>query len=114
MRSVRVATLENMKVRYTAVQGDDGGADGTVEILASESVEVDQHDTKSPSFFRSCRFVAVLLCWLAEIICYVDRINISVAIISMSEEMNWSDAQQGYVLGSFFYGYIVTQVIGGK
>ena len=28
-------------------------------------------------------------------------------------EFNWNEETQGYVLGSFFYGYILTQVPGG-
>jgi MFS family permease len=27
---------------------------------------------------------------------------------------NWDETTQGYVLGSFFYGYVVTQIPGGR
>lgn len=30
-----------------------------------------------------------------------------------SGEFNWGSELQGYVLGSFFYGYIITQIPGG-
>jgi hypothetical protein len=29
-------------------------------------------------------------------------------------EFDWSPQTQGFVLGSFFYGYLLTQIIGGK
>ncbi|XP_063597898.1 sialin-like [Penaeus indicus] len=29
-------------------------------------------------------------------------------------EMNWDETIQGFVLGSFFYGYAVSQIIGGR
>jgi ACS family sodium-dependent inorganic phosphate cotransporter len=59
------------------------------------------------------RHTVVLLCFLATFICYIDRVNISVAIIPMAEQFGWSDTQRGFVLSSFFVGYLVTQVLGG-
>jgi ACS family sodium-dependent inorganic phosphate cotransporter len=56
----------------------------------------------------------VLLCFLSTFICYIDRVNISVAIIPMAEQFGWSDTQRGLVLSSFFIGYLVTQVAGGS
>jgi len=55
----------------------------------------------------------VLLCFLATFICYIDRVNISVAIIPMADQFGWSASQRGLVLSSFFVGYLVTQVLGG-
>ncbi|RIB26243.1 major facilitator superfamily domain-containing protein [Gigaspora rosea] len=37
----------------------------------------------------------------------------SIAITSMALEFNWSYITQGYILSSFFIGYLTTQVIGG-
>jgi len=59
------------------------------------------------------RHTVVLLCFLSTFICYIDRVNISVAIIPMAEQFGWSDTQRGLVLSSFFAGYMVTQVLGG-
>jgi len=56
----------------------------------------------------------VLLCFLATFICYIDRVNISVAIIPMAKQFGWSDTEKGVVLSSFFVGYLVTQVLGGS
>ncbi len=59
------------------------------------------------------RHTVVLLCFLSTFICYIDRVNISVAIIPMAEQFGWSDTQRGLVLSSFFAGYMITQVLGG-
>ena len=55
----------------------------------------------------------MLLCFFSTFICYIDRVNISVAIIPMAEQFGWSDTERGIVLSSFFIGYLVTQVLGG-
>ena len=34
--------------------------------------------------------------------------------VPVQEEFHWSPQTQGLVLGSFFYGYVLTQVLGGK
>lgn len=56
------------------------------------------------------------------------RVNLSVAIVALTENrtvthadqsetheqhFNWSSQQKGFALGAFFYGYITTQLIGG-
>jgi ACS family sodium-dependent inorganic phosphate cotransporter len=69
-------------------------------------------DTQDSSSWQR-RHTVVLLCFLATFICYIDRVNISVAIIPMAEQFGWSDTQRGLVLSSFFVGYLVTQVLGG-
>ena len=55
----------------------------------------------------------VLLCFCAVFVCYIDRVNISVAIIPMQEAFGWSDTTKGLVLSSFFVGYMLTQAPSG-
>ena len=59
------------------------------------------------------RFKVIALTVAAVFICYIDRVVISLAIIPMSEEAGWSETQKGIVLGSFYIGYMVTQIWGG-
>ena len=46
--------------------------------------------------------------------CYADRSNISVAIVAMKDQYEWTKTQQGLVLSAFFYGYGATQIVGGR
>ena len=59
------------------------------------------------------RFKVIALTVAAVFICYIDRVVISLAIIPMSEGMGWSETQRGFILSSFYIGYILTQIIGG-
>uniref|UniRef100_A0A1L8DEA4 Sialin n=2 Tax=Nyssomyia neivai TaxID=330878 RepID=A0A1L8DEA4_9DIPT len=79
-------------------------------------------------FWKKRRYVVVLMAFLGFFNVYSLRVNLSVAIVAMTEKrnvtlengsiveeqyFNWDSTQQGLVLSSFFYGYILTQLIGG-
>ena len=49
------------------------------------------------------RHTVVVLTLLANMVCYADRTNISVAIVAMSVQYGWSEVQQGGILGAFFW-----------
>lgn len=57
----------------------------------------------------------VMMTWLlvALLLCYIDRVLMSVAAIEMQKEFGWTDSDKGLVLSSFFVGYLVTQILGG-
>jgi len=55
----------------------------------------------------------VAMCFFAFLLCNMDRVNMSIAMISMAGEFGWDSAQQGIVQSSFFWGYLLTQVVGG-
>ncbi|OVA13998.1 Major facilitator superfamily [Macleaya cordata] len=59
------------------------------------------------------RWVIVLLCFSAFLLCNMDRVNMSIAILPMSEEFNWNPATVGLIQSSFFWGYLLTQIVGG-
>ena len=51
--------------------------------------------------------------FLAVFICFIDRVNISVAIIPMQAQFGWSEFQVGIILGSFYFGYIISMTFSG-
>jgi ACS family sodium-dependent inorganic phosphate cotransporter len=62
---------------------------------------------------RPQRTALIALCFAAVFICYVDRVNISLAIVAMTREFGWNKTTSGFVMSSFFIGYLLTQVPGG-
>ncbi|GAU39476.1 hypothetical protein TSUD_159090 [Trifolium subterraneum] len=59
------------------------------------------------------RWLIVLLCFTAFLLCNMDRVNMSIAILPMSQEFNWNSATVGLIQSSFFWGYLLTQILGG-
>lgn len=58
-------------------------------------------------------YTVVALCCAAVFISYLDRTNISIASIPMKEQFHWSETTKGFVLSSFFIGYMALQVVSG-
>lgn len=79
-------------------------------------------------FWRKRRWLVISLAFLGFINIYTLRMNLSVAIVKMTEireitldngtiiteqDFPWDTKQRGLVLSSFFYGYVTTQILGG-
>jgi MFS family permease len=69
--------------------------------------------TDAPAATRPHRLRVVALCFAAIFLCYIDRVNISVAIIPMAKQFGWDKTAQGTVMSAFFIGYLLTQIAGG-
>lgn len=50
---------------------------------------------------------------LTLLLCNMDRICLSVAILPMSREFGWHPSFQGVVQSAFLWGYMATQLLGG-
>ncbi|KAJ4449603.1 hypothetical protein ANN_01006, partial [Periplaneta americana] len=79
-------------------------------------------------FWKRRRYIVALLAFFGFFSVYALRVNLSVAIVAMTSYRNetlengtvvtvrdfdWDSKTHGLVLSSFFYGYIVTQILGG-
>ena len=75
----------------------------------TESVSPDRKNSKGwPK-----RLNLVILFFTSNLICYMDRINISVTAPLIMKELNWDEASLGIILSSFFFGYTLLQIPGG-
>ncbi|XP_037046143.1 sialin-like isoform X2 [Bradysia coprophila] len=79
-------------------------------------------------FWKKKRNLIVVLAFFGFFNVYALRVNLSVAIVAMTDnrttvlsngstvyesDFDWTTQQKGLVLSSFFYGYICTQFVGG-
>ena len=60
--------------------------------------------------FLSKRWEFATLLGSGLLIEYTLRVNMSVAIKDIAEDLNWSDSQKGLVLSSFYWGYTIGQI----
>ena len=65
----------------------------------------------SPPYIQRVIFSIFLFFGLCNV--YMLRVNLSVAILPMQKQFNWSSETKGIILSSFFFGYLFGQVPGG-
>jgi ACS family sodium-dependent inorganic phosphate cotransporter len=58
------------------------------------------------------RHVVGALTFLACVLAYTDRVNLSVAAVVMREQFGWTQTEKGFVLSAFFAGYLLFMFIG--
>lgn len=59
------------------------------------------------------RWQVVGMMALSFVLCNMDKVNMSVAVIPMAKELGWSATERGLVSSSFFWGYSLTQIPAG-
>ncbi|XP_024532841.1 probable anion transporter 6, chloroplastic isoform X1 [Selaginella moellendorffii] len=69
-------------------------------------------DTASVSWNQP-KYRVILMASLAFVICNMDKVNLSVAIIPMSQQFGWPATTSGLVQSSLFLGYAFSQLPGG-
>ena len=53
------------------------------------------------------------LCFCANVLCFLDRVNISIAAPFIMESYGWNETQMGLVFSAFFAGYVLFMIPGG-
>ncbi|XP_019190403.1 PREDICTED: ascorbate transporter, chloroplastic [Ipomoea nil] len=98
-------------------KSEEYGITGALESFVSpdgEAALIDGAEQAKPWWEQfPKRWVIVLLCFAAFLLCNMDRVNMSIAILPMSKEFNWNSATVGLIQSSFFWGYLLTQIAGG-
>ncbi|KAL0712330.1 hypothetical protein Bca4012_019308 [Brassica carinata] len=117
IKESRNSKINRSRASYKSEEESDGvvdslpSADGSAEAIL---VQGNLQNAASPwwqQFPR--RWVIVLLCFASFLLCNMDRVNMSIAILPMSQEYNWNSATVGLIQSSFFWGYLLTQILGG-
>ncbi|CRL04181.1 CLUMA_CG017288, isoform A [Clunio marinus] len=95
----------------------------TSEVQDNERSKKIEGDTcEKPKGF-GFRHVQVILIFLCVTIAYAERVNMSVAIVAMTDrnstnpdfpDYDWNEKEKSLVLSSFFWGYVITQIPGGQ
>ncbi|XP_072381509.1 sialin-like isoform X1 [Diabrotica undecimpunctata] len=106
----------------------EGGTVGRFEESKREDISSSESIGSLWTFWRMRRYVVAVLAFLGFFTSYALRVNLSIAIVAMTEfrnvtlengmvirirDFDWDTKLQGYILSSFFYGYITTQLLGG-
>lgn len=101
------------KVREDGVDvtGVSTALDAYNHSVATEDADSTDSDTVF-SVWRQ-RWTIVGLCFAAFMLCNMDRVNMSMAILPMADEFQWDSQVKGLVQSSFFWGYLLTQIAGG-
>ena len=62
---------------------------------------------------RGNRFIVLGGVWFAAFFLAIDRVNISLAAPRITEELGLSGTQMGFILGMFFWGFLLANPLGG-
>ncbi|KAH9661815.1 Sodium-dependent phosphate transport protein 1 [Citrus sinensis] len=108
--SVRDVKSESYNVSEKSVKFEEALKD---VALRSEDLGVDSESLVPWWEEFPKRWLIVVLCFSAFLLCNMDRVNMSIAILPMSAEFNWNPATVGLIQSSFFWGYLLTQIAGG-
>lgn len=113
----RQSTIIRTRADYRSEDFEVSGTETDAIVFAvggsGEVISTDRVQQNKPWWELPKRWVIVLLCFSAFLLCNMDRVNMSIAILPMSKEFNWNSATVGLIQSSFFWGYLLTQIIGG-
>ncbi|XP_055373407.1 sialin-like [Condylostylus longicornis] len=107
----------------------EAGKENGHHLENNEEIEkIEEAEPLTWRFWRKKRYIVVLLAFFGFFNVYSLRVNLSVAIVAMTEnrsyidengierykqDFEWDSKDKGIILSSFFYGYILTQFLGG-
>jgi len=96
----------NKRQNVIAKAGGGSIAEDTSGIPESERFDMSEGTNKK-------RWAMVFALFVAFVLCNLDKVNMSVAIVPMAKSFGWTATQKGLVASAFFWGYAFTQIPGG-
>lgn len=97
-----VATASSSMEAPFPGDGSSGADQNPLEAKSSRDVK------SSSTFIRT-----VVPTALALMLCNMDRICLSVAMLPLAKELGWAEGVQGVVQSAFLWGYLANQLLGG-
>lgn len=85
-----------------------GGGGPVVADSVPENVRFDMTEEGEKK-----RWSMIFALFCAFVLCNLDKVNMSVAIVPMAQSFGWTSVEKGLVQSAFFWGYAFTQVPGG-
>lgn len=92
---------------------DDGDASQGAAAAAGGGAAAEAAPAAAESGGIPHRWQVVGMMALSFVLCNMDKVNMSVAVIPMAKELGWSAMERGLVSSSFFWGYSLTQIPAG-
>lgn len=109
-----------MQVHTVAIDSLFSAADITRLVFThAHPVRWKQFTAKSDYISKSClpyRSLArkwIVMLFMGTCFLYCARMAMPVCAVSMAATFHWSKIDSGLVLGGFFWGYCLTQILGG-
>ena len=100
------SVTSNKRQHVVAKAGGGPIAEDSSGIPESERFDMSEGTTKK-------RWAMVFSLFIAFVLCNLDKVNMSVAIVPMAKSFGWTATQKGLVASAFFWGYAFTQIPGG-
>ena len=103
---------------YVREAGGSGKRSEDVKTNVAAEVLQDENERQEPAPLEPRggiphRWQIVFMMALSFVLCNMDKVNMSVAVIPMAKELGWSATERGLVSSSFFWGYSLTQIPAG-
>ncbi|KAF6256196.1 carbohydrate transporter [Scenedesmus sp. NREL 46B-D3] len=97
----------------SAALSNGQSANGTAGSTPDTPAAAEAAAVPAQQGFIAHRWRIVLMMSMAFVLCNMDKVNMSVAVIPMARDLGWSATERGLVSSSFFWGYSLTQVPAG-
>ena len=99
-----------ISTRKVEIPLETGGGAAKAVKLGTTPIDTIKDISKS---YKKLVWTLVTLLTVAFVLCNLDKVNMSVAVIPLAKQFGWSATDKGLVSASFFWGYALTQIPAG-